>query len=143
MSGTATVGCTGAPTGADCTFPGGTSVNVNAMQASPFTVQVTTTSRTMAAALPNRTMPWRWMWPIAGFVLLPGSIARKRPGRRAVWVLPFLMLVLLCACGGGGSSTGGSGSSNPNGTPAGTYKLTVTATLGSTQESIPLTLTVQ
>jgi hypothetical protein len=53
----------------------------------------------------------------------------------------LMLLLFLVSCGGGGSSVGSH--SNPNGTPAGTYTLSVTATSGSTTQAMPLTLIVQ
>jgi predicted component of type VI protein secretion system len=51
----------------------------------------------------------------------------------------FLLLGLLTGCGGGSSST----SVTSNGTPAGTYTLTVTGTSSSVVQAIQLTLTAK
>jgi hypothetical protein len=54
-------------------------------------------------------------------------------------LLPAILLLLfLCSCGGRSIS----GGIDAESTPAGAYKLTVTAKVGSTSEQIPLTLEV-
>jgi hypothetical protein len=140
VSGTATLTCKGAPMGADCSVP--SSVSVSATTASTFKVAVTTTSRTMAVLVPSRSQrsPWFWAVAIFGLIFLPGRASRKQSVLRAGRTLPFLLLLFLCSCGGGSSS---SSQTNPNGTPAGTYELTVTATSASQIQSILLRLTVQ
>lgn len=140
VGGTATLSCTGAPQGASCMLPG--SVSLSASSATPFSVSVTTTSRTMSALAPSGLRPARWLWAmgVLGLVTLPGGLGR-RTGRRWRRSLPLLLLLLVCSCGGDGSSSGSQ--ANPNGTPAGTYPLQVTAKSGSMNQSIQLTLIVQ
>ena len=139
VSGTATLTCTGAPMGADCSVP--TSMSLSATLASIFKVTVSTTSRTTATLAPSRSQrsPWFWAVAIFGVIFLPRPV-RKRSALSVARTLPFLLLLFLCSCGGGSSS---SPQSNPNGTPAGTYQLAVNATSGSQIQSISLTLTVQ
>jgi len=149
VSGMVTLSCAGAPKGADCSFPGGTSINMSATQASQFGVTVTTTSRTMAALRPDHSIPSRWLWTfaIAGIVFLPASVTnRRRTVSTYSRALSLWVLLFLCSCGGGGgssTSSNGNPQMNPNGTPVGTYTLTVTAMSNSTHESIPLILKVQ
>jgi phosphatidylinositol-3-phosphatase len=66
---------------------------------------------------------------------------RTRKGEAVIlaWVL-LTGLVFEVACGGGSTSSSGGGS---NGTPVGTYTITVTGTSGSIQHSITTMLTVQ
>jgi hypothetical protein len=52
-----------------------------------------------------------------------------------------MLVLFLVSCGGGGTT--GDPQPNPNGTPAGTYTLTVKATSNSTIEATSLTLIVQ
>jgi hypothetical protein len=137
VSGTATITCTGAPKGANCSVPG--SVTLNATTASSLVVEVTTTARTSALALPSRA-PRFWALLVIGLMLVRVP-RRKRPLSRWVKNLPLLMLLFLCSCGG---SSGGSGNqTNPNGTPTGQYQLTLTATTASSSQSLQLNLTVQ
>jgi hypothetical protein len=140
VSGTATFRCTGAPKGATCALPA--SVSISASNASPVSVTVTTTSRTVGALSPSGLRPSPSLWAMAalGLVMFPGWFSRPRP-RSWLRNAPLLLLLLVCSCGGGSSPSGPQ--TNPNGTPAGTYDLTVTATLGSLNQPVPLKLTVQ
>jgi hypothetical protein len=136
MSGTASVNCTGAPTGATCSVPA--TVNVSGTTAATFNVSVTTTPRSSGLLIPSGNPNWMWATGLFVLFLLPARSSRNRSRLRRVWrTLPFLLLSLLCACGG--SST----TATQTGTPAGSYSLTVTASVGSTTQSTNLTLTVQ
>jgi hypothetical protein len=138
VSGTATLSCTGAPPGATCFIPG--SVNVSDTQASNFMVNVSTTARSNTS-LQRRalTFPWFWATAMIGLVWLPGERRTSHVARRIAGIASLLLLILSASCGGGGGG-GGSGSA---GTPAGTYKLTVAATIGTTRQTQVLKLTVQ
>jgi hypothetical protein len=140
FSGTATLSCKGAPTGAACMVSA--SVNVSATSASPVAVSVTTTSRTLGALAPSglRPSPWLWAMGVLSLVVLPGGFARLKV-RSWQLSLPLLLLLLVCSCGGGNSTSGSQ--VNPNGTPAGTYDLTVTAASGSLAQHVSLKLIVQ
>lgn len=146
ISGTALLSCSGAPKGADCIVPAAEALN--ATTATAFTVNVSTTSRTVGAVHPTyfRSSPWLWALTILGWALLPPTEITGRSARRYLLLLPLLLLMLLNSCGGAGTEAGGgskSGGINPTGTPAGTYTLMVTAKSGSTSEQMSLTLTVQ
>jgi Cep192 domain 4 len=136
FGGVATITCTGAPTGAACSVPN--SVNLSATSSSPLTVTVTTKPRSSATLFPNRTT-WFLALAVFGLVALPA----KPKNRLARWLnsMPLLLLMLVCSCGGGGSSV----VTQPvqDGTPAGQYTLTLTASAGSNVQSLPLKLTVQ
>lgn len=138
VSGLASLTCAGAPRGATCNVPA--TLALNTTQSTALNVSVTTTASTMGALRPADFRRSSWLWTVAmmGWVVLPAGVITKRWSRRHLPSLSLLLLLLMCLC-----SCGGIGSGNPNGTPAGTYKLTVTATVGSTGEQIPLTLTVQ
>jgi len=136
LSGTASLSCTGAPTGAACSVP--SSMNINASTATPFNVSVTTTSRTMSMLHPGN-MRSRWLWATSLLCLVILPIGRRK--RQFVFLgrgLPILLLLLICSCGGGSTPA-----SNENGTPAGMYQLTVAAKSGSVSQSIMLTLKVE
>jgi hypothetical protein len=138
LSGTASLTCTGAPKGAECSLPA--RENVDAVTASKFTVTVNTAARMTAGMTPNSSTLKVWLWGLAifGMVILPGSARRTRTRGCLSRILPILLLLGLSGCGGSGGSSGGQ-----SGTPAGTYTLTVTAKSASATQSVPLTLTVQ
>jgi hypothetical protein len=140
LSGTATLTCTGVPAGATCTVPG--SANISATTPTQFTVSVTTTAPTSAAFEHHSlSLPWFWATALFGIVWLPFTQRSRHTARKIAAISSLLLVVFLVSCGGGtGGSSGGGGT---GGTPAGTYNLTVTATMGSTNESQTLTLTVQ
>jgi hypothetical protein len=134
VGGTATLSCTGAPRGATCSVP--PSVNVSATAASTATVSVTTEPHTFARlARPGARLGWAWAMGILGLVVLPGLPRGKWLRLRA---LPLWFLLFICSCGGGYNAP----PPNQGGTPPGTYILTVAASLGSSNQSVPLTLTV-
>jgi hypothetical protein len=141
FSGMASLTCTGAPQGANCSFPSGATMNISATTATPFNVTVTTTARSMAALSPRSNGFHLWLLAVAlfGVVLLPNAKPRKRSAWRILRLSPLLLVLLLGACGSGSSGT----STNSSGTPAGTYSLMVNATAGSVSQPLPLTLTVQ
>jgi hypothetical protein len=131
--------CTITVTGANCLVPA--NLNVDANTASTFIVKVTTSPRTLAGLYPAGWPPsWLWATVVFGFAILPKTRRTRRLVPTFVQAMLFVLPLLFCGCGGSGST----GSQlNPNGTPAGTYNLTVTASSGSARQSIPLTLIVQ
>jgi hypothetical protein len=137
ISGTASLSCTGAPMGATCSVP--VSEPLSSTVPATFSVKVTTTSRTLGVLSPV-SMPVPWLWAVAalGIVVWPGMRAPKR--RRYPRLLPLMLSLFWVSCGGG--SVGGQ-QPNPNGTPAGSYTLTVTATSGTTTQATSLILVVQ
>jgi hypothetical protein len=138
VSGTATLTCTGAPTGAICSLP--SSINVSGSSSSPFTVSVKTTGNSARLAPLDLRLRWMWAMGLVGVMLVSGG-TRNRWTRH---LLPFFLLLCLCGCGGGsGSSSAGGGPTGNTGTPTGSYTLTVQATMGSAVQSMPLTLKVQ
>jgi hypothetical protein len=141
MSGSATLACTGAPIGASCSVP--STAAVSGTVASNVKVSVTTTSRTTASVNPHGLIRlggiWAAMW--IGIVLVP-TPWKKRATKGMFLGALIVSLVLICSCGGGSSTSTGQ-TTNPNGTPAGTYSLVVTATLNSVTETMTLKLTVQ
>jgi|SRR5579859_1579655 len=149
FTGTLALTCTGAPTLASCTIAP-TSLSLNGTNAVNATVTVTTTSRSLS--LPGRRAPpTRWLphLPLVFTLLviilaLAAAFARRR--KALVALAALLMIVAGWANCGGGGSGGPVGPPVQNGTPAGTYTLTVTGTYGSGSNalthSINLNLTV-
>jgi hypothetical protein len=137
--GTATLTCSGAPTGATCTIsPSQFTVNTTA---TPITVTVTTTGATTAQAQPAFG-GLNWAFSI---LLGTGILAYRKKLRNGGFLLILAALVLsVVSCGGGGSGgiSGGGVTSTP--TPAGTYYLMLTEAAGGKQNPAHLlTLTVQ
>jgi hypothetical protein len=143
-SGTATLTCTGAPTGAVCIVPA--METVNATSTSMVAVSVTTTARITSALNPANRRPWEgpFSFGILGLMALLRRDKKKfgRAAKTALFLPLLLVILTLPGCGGSGASSGSG--TNPNGTLAGTYPLTITATgAGVTTQNVTLTLVVQ
>src|SRR5207245_470888 len=143
MSGTASLTCTGAPTGAKCSVPA--SEPFSATTPTTFNLTVTTTARTTGTLRRPTFAPvgWSWAFAMLGIVVLPRICTPKRSARRYLRLAPLTLLLLLASCGGGSSSSTPGPQPIPNGTPAGTYTLNVKATSGSATQVIGLTFVVQ
>jgi hypothetical protein len=149
FSGTVSLSCTSPAVQTTCgVLPNPLPVNgttpVNA------TVTVTTAAR---SALPPRWRPpmlppglrvgLPWLLLLLGLVTLTMALRRQSGGRRA-WVGLAAMLMaaaLFFGCGGGGGSTPPP-PPPPQGTPAGTYPITVNAISGAATRTTTLTLKV-
>ena len=158
-AGTVSLSCTwpnGQPRGTACTLAPN-SVNLDGANASPFTVTVATTRRSLVLPQSVRWPPlgirlrllMAW-WILATLVAAAFAAAvRARPlgcSRRVRIAGPlvaaaFLVVLTWMACGGGGG--GGAPTPPPQtGTPAGTYTLTITGTSSGVPKSTTLTLKV-
>jgi hypothetical protein len=153
FSGTVTLACSGAPTGANCTATPA-SFPLSGTSASTATISVTTTAGALAAPIPKSIpalpVSFRLHLNLTGLGLLLaillilallGIIVGRM--RRPAWlvVTATTMLVLMWAgCGGGGSAS--TGSPPLSATPAGTYTITVTAASGTLTQTVHLMLTV-
>jgi len=135
--------CLGLPQGAQCNFST-TSVNAGGPAA---TLTISTTPRTAAALAPLRhrnPAPLYTLWMPLPAIALMGLGLRRRSRKRAATLMLLLLLgmtLLLVSCGGGSMGT-----TPPlqNGTPAGTFTVTVTGTAnGSLQHTTGVTFTVQ
>lgn len=146
MNGTATLSCTGAPTGATCSVPG--TESLSSTVPTSFNVTVTTTARTLGALRPPSSTPMPWLATVVllGALVLCGTRMPRLPGRRYLLLVPLALAFFQFSCGGGSSTPPNHNPTTtptPNGTPAGTYTLTVKATAGSATETSALTLVVQ
>jgi len=142
FSGNVTLACSGAPQNATCSVSPTTLV-LTPGASQPFAVKVTTQSST-TAHLDSAVNVFMAGTGVAS--LLIGSLFLFR--RKRFWALLMVCTVgifvslTITACGGGSSDTKPPTTSTAN-TPAGTYKLTVTATAGTVSTSQVLTLIVQ
>jgi hypothetical protein len=145
--------CSGLPVESTCAFsPAAISAGKGQ---TPVTFSITTTAPVLALEKSERSRRLIFscsLMPILGIVLATAGW-RGRRGRRGAGnarlvrsKAPILLLLLIVigeiACGGGTASSGGSGGSGTPGTSPGTYTVTVTATMGSSVNSVPIQLTV-
>ena len=142
-----TLACSGLPAAATCTASPST-LTPNGGSSVTSTLTISTTRRTSVPpggqprprgpGLPLR--PEVWLMSALALFGLWSLVARKNRLRWAAAALALTMLLLmgLAACGGGGT-----GYVDPTGTPAGTYKVTVSGSSGGLTHSATVTLTVQ
>jgi uncharacterized repeat protein (TIGR01451 family) len=146
--GPAVMSCSGLPAASSCTFtPPSVPNNVGGQFVS---LVISTTARTVAATLPpgpgNRTP----IMPLAalGLAGMTAIVFKRRlrlmPRRRLALGTTALLLLLgaLSGCGGGGGG-GNQQIVTQQGTPAGTYTITVTATTPNETATTPMTLIVR
>ena len=135
--------CSGLPTGAAC---GPVTVAAN----STGSLVVTTTSRTsnVPPFIPSGPLVHFDLWVEALGALVMSALGLFATRRRRVkalvpaGALAVLLVLFVAGCGGGsGGSTGGT-TVNPNGTPAGTYTISVTGTAGSSTQTTTVMLIV-
>lgn len=146
ISGMTTLTCSGAPADAVCMVP--SNENISAIAVTGFKVSVSTSSGTTTGIrAPSFTpSPWVWATLLMGWAVRPNRKMGSSLRPQLVRHLPLLLLLILFlgSCGGGvSSSTSPPPSPSSSGTPAGTYILKVTATSGSVNQSMSLSLTVQ
>jgi hypothetical protein len=142
--------CAGLPTGASCSFSPAT-VTPNGSQA--IVVLSVATPKTLAGMRPPATAtPAQLMLALLlpGMVIaISGNVRRSRTMFVALLVLVLALATLMPACGGGGSSSGPPAPQPPPPPPPSSppppvsYNFTVTATSGTVQHQLPLTLVVQ
>jgi len=122
--------CTGLPTGASCNFSP-SSVTPGLATAST-TLSISTTSRTLAMARPPDDA-LRFLsaacFGVGGLALIPILVIPRshsqRKNSKALFALLLIGSFMGISCGG---SSSGASQLNPNGTPAGSYTVTLSAT---------------
>ena len=138
------LGCSGAPAGIQCAVPNNSLIPDSSTVDETVTVSLATSSTTMTKnsdVTPRLTLLAFGVG--LGFILC-GS---KRRQKLAIFMFVILLVCLaMSACGGGGSSqaTSSTPSSSGSGSPlAGTYHITITASSGTSQKAVTLTVIVQ
>ena len=146
FTGTITITCTTAsgtlPTGVACTPPAAFTLGATAVTQ---TVTFTTTARTKSSGL-ALTGHARPTWALIGLLSLSGVLmsfaGRSRRLGRAAGLLTLLLALCMPSMGCGNNGGGGS-TTNPGGTPAGSYTFLVNAASGSATNTETVTLNVQ
>ena len=147
FTGTVNLSCTGAPTKASCS-PSAPSVSVTGASSVAFSVSVSTTKNGLLpqSPIPDPGAP-RWYVPLVLLALLliaayaldrAARLGKRRFAGAFAGVLLACIVLLACGCGGGGYNN----QPPPNGTPPGTYTLTLAGTSQGTNHSLNLMLTV-
>lgn len=131
LTGAVTFSASGGPRGTTVSFaPASFAAGTNG---GTTTISIATTSRVAHLLTPTTGL----MLAVGLLLALPATRGRSTARRIAM----ASTLLMLAGCGGGGDEGGGD-DTNPNGTPAGTYTITVTATSGSLVRTTQITLVV-
>ena len=131
----------GLPPGSACSFPSPTGSTISSMSSGPQsrTLAVSTTARvTTTGGLLRHGITYALWLPILGVGLMGAGVSRKR---RLLLVAFFALLLGMALLQAGCSSS--STTTTTNGTPAGTYTVTVNATSGSATRTTTVQFTVQ
>ncbi len=141
VSGAVTLACSNLPAKSACSFAPSTVASGNVL--TTVAVTISTTAST-AAAIEHRKIFYAAWLPFTGLGLL--GIAFMIPGKRRRALTMFTLMVLgvsMFAAGCGGSSSNKS-TSTPvyNGTPKGTYTVTVTGTSSNVTQTTTFSLVV-
>jgi hypothetical protein len=147
-----TLSCTGAPATTSCTLsPASVPMNGSAAVDVNVTVFTQANSRVPSARPGGPSMDGRHWYPIvaACLLLLWIGVASRRSSLHspatAARMAACAVAIVLCAALSGciGSAGGGGGGTHMDGTPAGTYTLTITGTSTPLTQAVTLKLTVQ
>jgi exonuclease III len=149
FTGTVTLTCAAsgtAPTGVTCTPPAAFALTPAVVAST--SVSFTTTSRTTTSGFSLTGNRSRWITSstlaLAGLLMLFAARAR-RLGKltvRAAGLFTLLLAICIPTIGCGHKASTPTTTTNPQGTPAGTYNYTVTATSGTITHTEAVTLTV-
>jgi endonuclease/exonuclease/phosphatase family metal-dependent hydrolase len=127
--------------GANCTVTSPVTLTVGGTATA--TVTITTTSRTATSGLGGLPMHGRAAYLLLMTMMAAALMLMRRAGRSArvggLLVLLFALAVGITGC----SDSGPKSTTNPNGTPAGSYGYAVTATANGVSHTQTITLTVQ
>jgi uncharacterized repeat protein (TIGR01451 family) len=148
VAGAANLSCSGLPAASTCTFnPPSAPAGVGGVG---VTLTINTTPRTATVTdAPGGPGNYKPLFPI--IVLITATLAtislrrRLTHGRRkpVMALTALLLLAAIAGCGGGGGGGGTTIVQNPQGTPAGTYSITVNAVSPNASSSAPVTLVVR
>jgi uncharacterized repeat protein (TIGR01451 family) len=145
-AGPATFTCSGLPAASACSFsPSTAPVEIT----TAVTLTISTTARSAAILdVPGGKRPYSPLLPVLGLLAAVSaaiSLRRVAQAKRLRWAFGLMTLLLLTAlfgCGGGGGG-GGTVVQNPQGTPAGTYSITVNVVTPNATKSFVVTLLVK
>jgi hypothetical protein len=131
----------GLPAGSACSFPSPTGSTISSMSSGPQsrTLAISTTARvTTTGSLLRHGVTYALWLPIVGVGLMGAGVSRQRRMLLGVF-FAFLVGMALLQAGCSSSST----TRTTNGTPAGTYTVTVNATSGSATRTTTVQFTVE
>jgi uncharacterized repeat protein (TIGR01451 family) len=145
-AGPATFTCSGLPAASTCSFsPSTAPVGLT----TPITMTINTTARSTAILdVTGGRRPYSPLLPVLGLLAAASAairlrrVAQAKKPRWAFGLTALLLLAALFGCGGGGGGGGGV-VQNPQGTPAGTYSVTVNAVTPNAAKSFVVTLQVK
>jgi hypothetical protein len=132
LSGTVNFSCSGLPQGASCSFSPST-VQMNPTVPSQVQLIITTRARSHLFVPIGLLTGFLTLAILASLIFSMSGSTFPTPCPR--WRLVPLFALALCACGGGSSSS--------TGTTAGNYTVVITATSGSSTQTLNFALTVQ
>jgi len=141
IAGSVSLSCSGLPQGASCAFSASSPVQISATAASEINLTITTTARSQifgpVVLTTGLTMLAVWV------ILLFFKKIPNADTPRLRWRFVPLIALAICACGGGNGSSPNGGGGSSSGTPAGSHVITITATSGSSSQTLLFNLVVQ
>jgi hypothetical protein len=123
-----------------------TSAQLTGTSSQNATLNVTTTAPHQAMVVDPIRRFTTWTGIAFGIAFIGGGCCRRRRKTMKAAILGLLLIgvVVLCTCGGGSGGSGNPGGTQTDqGTPLGTYTLTITAASGTISHSMTQTVIVQ